>query len=231
MEFMVTVKAVTPISLSSGQADVNKDSDVVHDKYGLPYFPAKRLKGLLYESAVEVKEMAEAAGMRFITQQTIDELFQHAVVAEKSVIMEEKSVVHHEAVPDVQLIAGNLYIEDYENIVPDLAYLEEKYTEIIRKEDVLRDFTSMRYQTAINKKTGTAQKTALRNLRVVDEDTTFSGKWEIRNAQPEHLEVLALAMQNLKAAGGKRNRGFGQIECTMTGQEQLVIQALGKEAV
>ena len=39
MEFLVTVKAITPISLGSGQADVNKDSDVVHDKYGLPLPP------------------------------------------------------------------------------------------------------------------------------------------------------------------------------------------------
>ena len=213
MEFMVTVKAIKPINLSSGQADVNKDSDVVHDKYGLPYFPAKRLKGLLYESAVEVKEMAEAAGMGFISQKTIDEVFQHEITTE------------------VQLIAADLHMADYEDIVPELAYLEEKYPEIIREEDVLQEFTSIRYQTAINKKTGTAQKTTLRNFRVVDEDTLFTGMWEIRNAKPEHLEVLALAMQNLNAAGGKRNRGFGQIECTMPEQEKLVEQALGKEAV
>lgn len=215
MEFIVKVKTLSPIHLSSGQADVNVDSDVVHDRYGLPYFPAKRLKGLLYESAVEVKEMAEAANMNFICQETIDELFGHA----------------GDGVSVVQLIAEDLRLAEYETIKPDLEYLEETYPAYIRQEDVLQEFTSIRHQTAINKETGTAKDGSLRNIRVVDAGLEFFGKWEIRNAREEHLKVLALAMQNLSAAGGKRNRGFGEISCSMTDQKKLVEQTLGKDAV
>ncbi len=213
MELAVRVKALSPITLSSGQADVNKDTEVVHDRFGLPYFPAKRLKGLLYESALEVKEMAETAGMNFIKQETIDELFRHGIEN------------------GVQLVAEDLHLPDYENMTDDLEYLQEQYPKFIRPEDVLQEFTSIRYQTAINGETGTALRTSLRNLRVVDEDIVFTGTWEVRNGKPEHLEVLALAMQNLSSAGGKRNRGFGRIECKMTDQEKLVEQALGKDAV
>ena len=212
MELTVKVKALSPIHLNSGQADVNVDAEVVHDQYGLPYFPAKRLKGLLYESAVEVKEMAEAAGMHFISQKTINELFQRS------------------AGSDVQLVAEDLRLAGYDEMEPDFQYLTEKYPAYIRKEDVLQEFTSIRYQTAINKETGTAADGSLRNIRVVDAGVEFTGTWELRNAGPEHLEALALAMQNISSAGGKRNRGFGQISCTMPEQEKLVEQALGKDA-
>ena len=215
MELIVKVKTLSPIHLNSGQADVNVDADVVHDKYGLPYFPGKRLKGLLYESAVEVKEMAEAANMIFINQKTIDELFGHTGDGGAS----------------VQMIVEDLYIAEYETIKPDLEYLEEKYPAYIRKEDVLQEFTSIRYQTAIEKETGTAKDGSLRNIRVVDAGMEFVGKWEILGAKQEHLEALALAMQNLSAAGGKRNRGFGEISCVMTDQKKLVEQAMRKDAV
>ena len=213
MEIVVKVKLLSPIHLSSGQADVNVDSDVVHDKYGLPYFPAKRLKGLLYESAVEVKEMAEAAKMNFISGETIDALFGHA------------------AASDVQLIVEDLRLTGYDDIKRDLEYLEECYPEYIRKEDVLNEFTSIRHQTAINRETGAALDGSLRNIRVVDAGLEFEGKWEICNASPVHLEVLALAMQNLSSAGGKRNRGFGQISCEMKDQKKYVEQAIRKDAV
>ena len=210
--FTVAVKTLSPVHLSSGQADVNVDSDVVHDRYGVPYFPAKRLKGLLYESAVEVKEMAEAAGMAFINQRMIDELFQHTE-------------------SDLQMVVKDLRLQGYEELKGDLAYLEERYPGYIRKEDVLQEFTSIRYQTAINKESGTALKGSLRNIRIVDAGLEFFGEWEIKNAGKEHLKVLALAMQNLSFAGGKRNRGFGQISCAMAEQKQLVEQAMRKDAV
>ncbi len=216
----INVKTESPIHLSSGQADVNVDAEVVHDKYGLPYFPAKRLKGLLYESAVEVKEMAETAKMNFINQKTIDELFQHIL-------------------NDVQLVAEDLHFPDYEKLKTDLEYLEARYSGYVRKEDVLQEFTSIRYQTSIDKNTGTAAEGTLRNIRVVDEDVTFTGIWEIRNAGKEHMQVFALAMQNLTWAGGKRNRGFGKICCSYTildedmnremNQEKLVENILNQE--
>ena len=58
-EIDVTIEVLSPIHLGSGQADVNIDSEIVHDAFGFPYFPAKRFKGLLYESALEIREMFE----------------------------------------------------------------------------------------------------------------------------------------------------------------------------
>lgn len=210
IKIKVSVETKSPIHLSSGQADVNVDADVVHDKYGLPYFPAKRLKGLLYESAIEVKEMTEETDIKEVSQNTIDELFQHTST-------------------DVQMIAEDLYFPDYEKLKVDLEYLEARYPAYVRKEDVLQEFTSIRYQTAIDKETGTAADGSLRNIRVVDENITFSGIWEIQNAEKEHMTVLALAMKNLNWAGGKRNRGFGKISCKYSVKEIVEVVDIKKD--
>ena len=55
MKIEITVTVVSPLHLGAGTADINVDADIVHDEYGLPYFPGRRFKGLLYESAVEVQ--------------------------------------------------------------------------------------------------------------------------------------------------------------------------------
>lgn len=41
----VTIKTLSPLHLGSGQESIIVDSDVVHDQYGMPYFPAKRFRG------------------------------------------------------------------------------------------------------------------------------------------------------------------------------------------
>ena len=71
----VTVTALSPLHLGSGKADVVIDAEVVHDKYGMPYLPAKRFKGVLYESALEVWEMSELSDAHLCKKEEIEELF------------------------------------------------------------------------------------------------------------------------------------------------------------
>ena len=53
--YTLTIQLLSPTMLMSGQ-DVNTDSTIVHDRYGIPFIPAKRVRGVLYESALEVAE-------------------------------------------------------------------------------------------------------------------------------------------------------------------------------
>lgn len=55
--FKVKIITKSPLQLGYGKAGIVIDTDVVHDRYGMPYFPAKRFKGLLYESALEMAEI------------------------------------------------------------------------------------------------------------------------------------------------------------------------------
>ena len=206
----VHVKILSPLHLGSGGADIHVDADVVQDDVGLPYFPAKRLKGLLYESGLEVSEMV---GGCLIDKEKLDTLFQRG-----------RGGVQ-------QLVISNLYIENYDVLHADLLYLQKNCPSVFRPAYVLDQYASVRYQTAINPETGVAQENSLRNMRVLDAGLTFVGEIRILGGDKDCLRTLALAVRNLSQCGGKRTRGFGQIACTLTQNGKDVLVPLVEEAL
>ena len=215
-EFTLEVAALSPLHLGSGRADVNVDAEVVHDRAGLPYFPGKRLKGLIYESALEVLEMSELAGLNLFTEEEMEELFQHNVQS------------------DTQLTIPNLQFASEEaarQMEEDWLYLQQHYPDLVSAQDVLSLYTSLRYQTMIDRETGTAAETSLRNIRVVDEGLTFCGTVRLKGGTRKKLTILALALRNLSQAGMKRNRGFGRISCAMLQHGKDIRSVLVNEAL
>lgn len=209
MEYTLTIHTLSPLCLGSGKADVNVDADIVHDKYGLPYFPGKRLRGLLYESALETVEMAEMCGHAFISRQSVEELF------------------HHCETSPVRLIVPDLQLKDYEEMAKEWQYLEEAYPDIIRPKTVLETYSSIRFQTALDEN-GLARDTSLRNIRVLDKGLDFTGELTVEEGKPQHIQALALACSNLRRAGLNRNRGFGQVQCTLNNQKKILDEIFQK---
>lgn len=209
----VHIKALSPLHLGSGQADVNVDAEVIHDDVGLPYFPAKRFKGLLYESALEVAEMSELSGLNLLDKAEIDALFQRGCTGE------------------AQLIVPNLYLEDQAAMHESWAYLEDAFPALFQPSDVLESYTSLRYQTKINRETGTAADTSLHNMRVVDAGLCFKGEIEIIDGNRRAWEILVLALRNLNEAGLKRTRGFGHIACTMERDGKDILSPILKDVL
>ena len=219
-EFDVTIKVESPLHLGSGQADVNLDSEIVHDAFGFPYFPAKRFKGLLYESAVEVYEMFQLAGMNTANLAEPEKIFNR--------ISDDNGKIS-----DVQIVVPNFYIypfETYSELCTEWKYLQEEYKEIFRPADVLQHFTSIRYQTKLEN--GIAFEKSLRNLNVLNSGVEFFGKLEILNCNDEVLNLMAFALKNLTAAGTKRNRGFGRVTCDFqnTPVKNIIEKFFAKEA-
>ncbi len=207
MDIPVTIKLLSPTHLGSGRADVNLDQDVVTDRLGIPFFPGRRFKGLLYESLLEVADMG-ASGLVLCTREEADTLF------------------HHGRDDGPQMLVPDFHLDEYDELKAGWAYLEENYQEWFTAEEVLEEYSSIRYQTAINEKTGTAEDGSLRNLRVIDSGLSFHGTITILDGGEKERTLLALALANLKSCGTKRNRGFGAIECTMPGGESLVKKAV-----
>lgn len=202
MEFNVKIKIDSPIHLGAGQANVNLDADIVSDALGFPYFPAKRFKGLLYESAVEVFEMFELAGMNTKNLASPEKIFHRS--------SDDKGNVS-----DTRLIVPNFYIkkvDEYKKICDEWKFLQANYPEIFSASDVLNTFTSVRFQTKLEN--GIAADGSLHNLRVLNEGIEFFGKVTILNESNKVLNLFALALKNMSVAGTKRNRGFGHITCT-----------------
>lgn len=215
-EFTLEVTALSPLHLGSGRADVNVDAEVVHDRAGLPYFPGKRLKGLIYESALEVLEMSELARLNLFTEEEMEELFQHNVQSDTQM-----------TIPNLQLASE----EAARQMEEDWLYLQQHYPDLVSAQDVLSLYTSLRYQTMIDRETGTAAETSLRNIRVVDEGLAFCGAVRLKGGTRKKLTILALALRNLSQAGMKRNRGFGRISCAMLQHGKDIRSVLVDEAL
>lgn len=192
--FDIKIKTLSPLHLGAGKADVIIDAEVVHDEYGMPYFPAKRLKGLLYESALELAEISNEA---WFSVAQLDELFGHGFSGE------------------AEFALANLYLKDYEELRSGWQYLNQKYNGLFTCKEVLETYTELRYQTKIDKESGTADDGTLHNMRVVDAGTVFIGKLELNDDAPVYQQILELAFANLRFAGAKRNRGCGSVYCTM----------------
>lgn len=193
-KLLVKIETLSPLHLGAGKADIIIDAEVVHDEYGIPYFPAKRFKGLLYESALEI---AEISSDTLIKKAALDKLFGHA-----------------------DGIAGfaidNLTVADYEKQRNAWKYLNAEFKGYFNEKSVLETYTELRFSTKINKKTGTAEDGSLRNIRLVDKGIVFTGVLELADDSKENLDILKRALANLRYAGAKRNRGCGHIKCTMT---------------
>ncbi len=181
------------------------DTDIVFDKVGIPYIPAKRVKGCLRDSAREVCAMFESA--------RIDSFI--------NLRKEEKKEDGYKIVNDVfgrtgqekpsPIFFSRLTIEDYDANKNWLEYLLKKYKELLSAQKVLSAFTEVRQQTAI--KDGVAKEHSLRTVRVVKKGVKFKG--EIQVDDDNAAELLSLACLNLKNIGTKRNRGFGEVLCEL----------------
>lgn len=199
MIYNIEIELLSPLQLGSGLADVVTDSDSVHDKYGMPYFPGKRLKGLLYESALE---MAEISGGTWFTEEDADRLFGHGGQESSS------------------LRVDNFMLPDYEKLCLGWEHLQKNYPEIFSGKRIWDSYTELRYQTSIDDETGTTEDGSLRNMRVVDAGLKFTGRIYLYDGSELNRSILEKALANLRYAGAKRNRGFGRIKCTVKNSGQ-----------
>lgn len=232
------IKALSDLHLGSGRADVNIDADTAYNDIGMPYFPAKRLKGLLYESAAEVYEMAlrpielqmqndprPELGPKEIKEyykklpfgffDDLSSLFGH-------------NISHSAKEQNKQMIIHNLYLQEYAGNQKAWEYLAGKYPSLLSQQAVIDEYTYIRYQTKIDEETGVAEDHSLHNLRVVKAGCTFVGNIEIINATEKDKLILAAACANLHYAGGKRNRGLGKIKCSFDGMEKIIEAGFGR---
>jgi len=165
-EFTLKIQLISDVLIGKGEGwGVTIDSDIVFDDLGLPYIPARRVKGCLRESALEVSEMFGLSEM---------DKKMHGII--KGLFGETGSI------KSGPLEMYNLYLEDYSNNRQWLDWFRSKYKEenLFSKEQILKTFTSIKQHTAIEKD-GMAKETSLRTFRVLNKYNIFSG----------HLRVLS----------------------------------------
>lgn len=187
------------------------DSDVTYDDYGIPFIPARRLKGCLREAA------------ELICPSEVETVFgKRGDDAVKGIVL------------------GNACIENYHEIAKELRSLsgrKDGAAVYLSSQNILGMYTSVRSQTKIDVSTGAAADNSLRFIRVVNQynpldpekNLCFFADIEYDDAWQEQIEKIVKATRNL---GMNRNRGLGSVRCTLTDQSpeeaKKVPAAIGK---
>lgn len=172
------------------------DSDICYDIYGIPYIPAKRLKGCL----------REAAGLIGLTEEETDQIFGKAG--------ERKAK---------GVFLGNACIEGYEELYQELKEAGPSVRKYMTPQNVLDQFTTIRAQTKIMEN-GVAKDNSLRYTRTIDHYSPSDRKQELRFiADVRYMEMDDAAEEKfgnvvkaLRNVGLNRNRGMGSITCKLS---------------
>ncbi len=195
------------------------DTDIVFDEVGLPYIPARRIKGCLRDSAIEVLDMLFEAKIEGFLDLTIErsDKFRYKLVNEVFGVpgMDTPSKVS----------LTNLHIREYPLIKQWLEYLTEARDskDLISRDSITAFYTDTTKSTAIDKDTGTAKETSLRTTRSVKAGLEFCGEIKMATCTAAHERLLCLAAANLRSMGSMRTRGFGRVRCEIEGLDSNLI--------
>lgn len=189
----ITIKLLSDLCTASGETyNSIVDTDVVYDLYGLPYIPAKRIKGCIREAALEMRDFG------LISREEFTALF------------------GKEGHMSAGFTLSNAYLVDYTGITRALKDCRD--VAFVSQQRVLEHYTSMRTQTAVDMNTGVADENSLRTLRVVNKGTAFEADCMVssKNASLGELQrqkdILRQAISLVKHMGLARTRGLGLIE-------------------
>lgn len=176
------------------------DADVCYDNYGLPYIPAKRIKGCLREAGQELRDWGE--------QIPVDKIFGAPDYSSAAVRISNANLCAVSSNEETQY--------DYEDYRNDL--VQSKNEKYVNAENVLEQFTYIRTQTAIDSKTGTAKRNSLRNIRVLRKGLVFRAKidfsikkGEQKFTEKELIKYVEKCCKAMKTMGLNRTRGMGEV--------------------
>lgn len=180
---IISIKLLSDLCCYSGEVyNTTVDTDVVYDDYGLPYIPAKRLKGCIREAALELYEMG---------------------------LMPHYNAIFGKEGSDASAFTiSNARVKNYDAKVKELKQFEK--TDFVNQQNVLSLYTYLRTQTAVDTNTGTAIENSLRTLRVLKKGLIFYADVDLENK--DYVEEFKNAVSMVKHMGVSRTRGLGLVE-------------------
>ena len=183
------------------------DSEAEHDEFGLPFIPARRLKGCLRECAELLRDsglLGKSNDESGDTEKYTDPLnYLFGISADdgtKGIRIE------------------NAYISEYEQIKKDLKLIKEnkQIQKYISPDEVLDIFSDVKAQTKMEN--GVADDNSLRFTRIIHQFSPFKkenrlefiAKVEYQEGQEDKLKQICKALRHI---GMNRNRGLGCVRC------------------
>jgi len=200
----IKIELLSDLCVGSGYSYAGiVDNDICYDEYGIPYIPARRIKGCMREvlSGILYTKYPEQA----------DSLFGSG--GESGLDDGERKVR-----------IGNAYIADHSKIRKSVETLQNYDCEIFAAQYILYRFTHVVAQTAIKEEV--AEDNTLRFTRVVnrydplgEKGTPLSFYADI-SYEENDKEVITDILKGVRHMGLKRNRGFGNVRCSLIPEEK-----------
>lgn len=189
----IRIKLLSDLCTCSGETyNSIVDMDVVYDEYGIPYIPAKRIKGCIREAALEIIELGIIRDDQY------------------------ENIFGKEGHQSSGFSISNAYIKDYASTVSALKQCKAKGLK--SPQNVLSQYTSTRTQTAVDMETGVADASSLRTIRVVNKGLIFEADCDVK-CQEEEKKILKQAVSIVKHMGMSRTRGLGLVDLKLTDDE------------
>lgn len=178
-----------------GEIKGTVDIDIQIDEYGLPYLSARTLKGILRKKAIWYVDC----------------------------LSKEKQADYKEAIYRLfgKADENDNHNSNYDAIRFSNAKLSRSLYELIETEnyssrEVMNAITNVRSMTSINDETGTAKEGSLRKARTIHSGYTFLAPvYANRELSNIEKEILTIAIKLLRNIGLMRNRGKGEVSCTL----------------
>ena len=184
---LIRIELMSDMCVSDGSAYNSQiDTDLCSDRYGLPYIPAKRIRGCLRECALELNDWG-------------DEIDTDLLFGDKG----ERS-------KRAKIRLSNAYLDQYEDYK---AFVLNNHGHMLtHPQNVLKAFSYVRTQTSIDYETGVADDASLRAMRVADKGLVFEARVQVEEKYYEQLERCCSILRHMGIA---RTRGFGEVKVTL----------------
>jgi CRISPR-associated protein Csx10 len=200
----------SPVCIGSGGPGPGYvDREVVFSETGLPYIPARRIKGLLRDAFRDVGSILTLQGSAIDIGAAELELF--GGIGESS---SGKLRFCNAVLCDPQTFQPESTLDEWLTLV--LSSQQAKDQGVIHREEIIQEFTDIRRQTRIGRAKGAAGENTLRVTRVLRSGLMFRATVHSSIKLSRAMEhILALAVSALKQMGSSRTRGLGQVRCSL----------------
>ena len=170
------------------------DTDIVYDEYGFPYIPAKRVKGCIREACLELVEFG-------------------------CVSMKDYECIFGKGGKTASAFTlNNAYPIEHKQMVEDIHKANDP--KLTNPQKILRLYTYVRTQTALDLESGTADENSLRTIRVVKKGCKFEAEFEFKDkVTAEQKEIMKNAIRMVKHMGVARTRGLGLVNMKLLDSE------------
>ena len=201
---VLTITLCSDLCAGSGYAYAGViDSDICYDDFGLPYIPAKRLKGCMRESAQSIL-------YDFISQEDVDKLFGAAGETNYDKIVEELKALKKNGSEVVAYSSQQEILNQFTQI--------KAQTSI--DENGVADDNTLRYTRVVK------QYSPITNKPLVFE--TEITLMQATTDLEEILKKIALATRNI---GMHRNRGMGSVTCKLVFDKEIEENTIKSSAI